>query len=222
MEFTARTSAGLPSTIMNGGTSRVTMAPAATTALTEDLVQRLKDTGLDQMALSLDFPRPELHDAFRGVPGAFAKTVDGDQLISVPMMLWKLVPLVVLILESLVTPQGIGLGNYAALNTNPRGSATFIAPTTAMRNSLVFAAATVALAVALLRELVRARATPLRGLTLEQMAAALRADCLVLVVGGLPPGSRDIARLQLIERQRRGEVDNRPARILWRHDARAR
>jgi radical SAM protein with 4Fe4S-binding SPASM domain len=27
------------------------------------------------MALSLDFPRADLHDAFRGIPGAFAKTV---------------------------------------------------------------------------------------------------------------------------------------------------
>ena len=27
------------------------------------------------MALSLDFPRADLHDAFRGVPGAFARTL---------------------------------------------------------------------------------------------------------------------------------------------------
>jgi radical SAM protein len=31
--------------------------------------------GLDQMALSLDYPRAEKHDAFRGVPGAFDKTM---------------------------------------------------------------------------------------------------------------------------------------------------
>jgi radical SAM protein with 4Fe4S-binding SPASM domain len=49
--------------------------PAATTTLTKDLVRQLKDTGLDQMALSLDFPRADLHDAFRGVPGAFGKTM---------------------------------------------------------------------------------------------------------------------------------------------------
>ena len=54
---------------------RMGTIPAATAALTEDLVQQLKDVGLDQMALSLDFPRAELHDAFRGVPGAFAKTM---------------------------------------------------------------------------------------------------------------------------------------------------
>jgi radical SAM protein len=54
---------------------RVGTIPAATAMLTEDFVQRLRDAGLDQMALSLDFPRADLHDAFRGVPGAFAKTM---------------------------------------------------------------------------------------------------------------------------------------------------
>jgi radical SAM protein len=49
--------------------------PAATDALTPELVRRLKQAGLDQMAVSLDFPRAELHDSFRGVPGAFAKTM---------------------------------------------------------------------------------------------------------------------------------------------------
>jgi AdoMet-dependent heme synthase len=54
---------------------RMGTIPAATPLLTEDLVRRLKDAGLAQMALSLDFPTAELHDAFRGVPGAFAKTM---------------------------------------------------------------------------------------------------------------------------------------------------
>ena len=54
---------------------RVATIPAATDALTPGLVRELKASGLDQMALSLDYPRAELHDAFRGVPGAFAKTV---------------------------------------------------------------------------------------------------------------------------------------------------
>ncbi len=55
---------------------RAATIPAATNRLTSELVQGLKDAGLDQMALSLDFPRPELHDAFRGVPGAFARTME--------------------------------------------------------------------------------------------------------------------------------------------------
>jgi radical SAM protein len=54
---------------------RAATIPAATDALTPDLVRRLKAAGLDQMALSLDYPRAELHDAFRGVPGAFDKTM---------------------------------------------------------------------------------------------------------------------------------------------------
>jgi MoaA/NifB/PqqE/SkfB family radical SAM enzyme len=54
---------------------RTATIPAATDALTADLVGQLKDAGLDQMALSLDFPDAQLHDAFRGVPGAFDKTM---------------------------------------------------------------------------------------------------------------------------------------------------
>jgi radical SAM protein len=54
---------------------RMATIPAATDCLTRDLVQDLKEAGLDQMAVSLDFPRAEQHDAFRGVPGSFAKTM---------------------------------------------------------------------------------------------------------------------------------------------------
>jgi len=65
------------------------------------------------------------------------------------MLFFLLAPLVVLIFQSLQTPQGFGLENYTALNVNLRGSATFISPTDAIRNSLLFASATVALAAAL-------------------------------------------------------------------------
>jgi len=54
---------------------RMATIPAATPLLTEEVVDRLKRAGLSQMALSLDFPTAEQHDAFRGVPGAFAKTM---------------------------------------------------------------------------------------------------------------------------------------------------
>ena len=54
---------------------RMGTIPAVTPALTEDVVRQLNDAGLDQMALSLDFPRADLHDAFRGAPGAFARTM---------------------------------------------------------------------------------------------------------------------------------------------------
>jgi len=54
---------------------RMGTIPAATALLTEDLVRELKAAELDQMAVSLDFPTAELHDGFRGVPGAFDKTM---------------------------------------------------------------------------------------------------------------------------------------------------
>ena len=54
---------------------RMATIPAATDCLTRELVHSLKEAGLDQMAVSLDFPRPDLHDAFRGVPGAFDRTM---------------------------------------------------------------------------------------------------------------------------------------------------
>ena len=54
---------------------RTATIPAATDALTADLVARLQEAGLDQIALSLDFPEAGRHDAFRGVPGAFEKTM---------------------------------------------------------------------------------------------------------------------------------------------------
>jgi radical SAM protein len=54
---------------------RMATIPAATPRLTSAVVARLADAGLDQMALSLDFPRADLHDAFRGVRGAFDRTL---------------------------------------------------------------------------------------------------------------------------------------------------
>ncbi|MDA2939066.1 TIGR04053 family radical SAM/SPASM domain-containing protein [Acidobacteria bacterium AH-259-A15] len=56
---------------------RMATIPAATPLLTRSLVKRLKDAGLAQMALSLDGPTPEIHDTFRGVPGAFNIALQG-------------------------------------------------------------------------------------------------------------------------------------------------
>jgi len=49
--------------------------PAATEQLTRTTLDSLKEAGLDQLALSLDAPTAALHDSFRGVPGAFARTL---------------------------------------------------------------------------------------------------------------------------------------------------
>jgi radical SAM protein len=54
---------------------RMATIPAATERLTEDVVRRLKEAGTSQMAVSLDFPRADLHDGFRGVAGSFARTI---------------------------------------------------------------------------------------------------------------------------------------------------
>jgi AdoMet-dependent heme synthase len=54
---------------------RTATIPAATDTLDAGKIALLRRSGLDQMALSLDFPEAEMHDAFRGVPGAFAKTL---------------------------------------------------------------------------------------------------------------------------------------------------
>lgn len=58
---------------------RMATIPAATSRLTPELVKGLGDAGVAQMALSLDGPNKEIHDSFRGVPGAFDKTMEGAE-----------------------------------------------------------------------------------------------------------------------------------------------
>ncbi len=67
----------LPDLIRHGKGLGLRMAtiPAATPRLSRDLILRLRDAGLDQIAFSLDFPRADLHDGFRGSPGAFERTM---------------------------------------------------------------------------------------------------------------------------------------------------
>jgi radical SAM protein len=54
---------------------RTATIPAATPTLNQQDIVNLKEAGLEQMALSLDYPDAVRHDAFRGVPGAFDKTM---------------------------------------------------------------------------------------------------------------------------------------------------
>lgn len=58
---------------------RMATIPAATDRLTFDLVKKLKDSGLSQMALSIDGPDEYTHDEFRRVPGSFARTMKGAE-----------------------------------------------------------------------------------------------------------------------------------------------
>lgn len=69
---------------------RMATIPAATQKLTQDLVGGLKAAGLSQMALSLDGPSAEVHDSFRGVPGAFDLTINGAKYahnVSLPLQI---------------------------------------------------------------------------------------------------------------------------------------
>lgn len=54
----------------------VSLTPSATPLLTRDAIFELKRCGLCRLAVSLDGSTPEIHDAFRGVPGSYARTID--------------------------------------------------------------------------------------------------------------------------------------------------
>jgi radical SAM protein len=53
----------------------VSITPAATPALTRDVLVRLKIHGVEGLGLSLDAATAELHDSIRGVPGTFDRTL---------------------------------------------------------------------------------------------------------------------------------------------------
>ncbi len=55
---------------------RVSLTPSATPLLTRDVVFRLKQAGLARLAVSMDGATAATHDAFRGLSGSFARTLD--------------------------------------------------------------------------------------------------------------------------------------------------
>jgi radical SAM protein len=59
---------------------RVSLTPSATPLLTRDIVVRLKEAGLARLAVSMDGARAKTHDAFRGMSGSFARTLDAIRL----------------------------------------------------------------------------------------------------------------------------------------------
>lgn len=59
----------------------VSITPAGTSALTPEVIGRLRSAGISSIALSLDGSTPALHDAFRGVAGSFAWTRAGAQAV---------------------------------------------------------------------------------------------------------------------------------------------
>jgi len=55
---------------------RVSLTPSATPLLTREVVIRLKQDGLARLAVSMDGASAATHDAFRGMSGSFARTLD--------------------------------------------------------------------------------------------------------------------------------------------------
>ena len=54
---------------------KVAVTPSATPLLTREAIFKLKEAGLVRLGISLDGSTPEIHDAFRGLPGAWARTI---------------------------------------------------------------------------------------------------------------------------------------------------
>lgn len=53
----------------------VALTPSATPLLTREAIFKLKESGLVRLGISLDGSTPEIHDVFRGLPGAWARTI---------------------------------------------------------------------------------------------------------------------------------------------------
>lgn len=51
------------------------LTPSATPLLTRDAIFRMKESGLSRLAVSLDGSVPEIHDAIRGIPGTWERTL---------------------------------------------------------------------------------------------------------------------------------------------------
>jgi radical SAM protein len=60
---------------------RMATIPAATERLTRARLESLRDAGVSQIAFSLDAPTAAVHDDFRGVPGSFARTMEGARIV---------------------------------------------------------------------------------------------------------------------------------------------
>jgi radical SAM protein len=54
---------------------QVAVTPSATPLLDREAIFKLKEAGLVRLGISLDGSTPEIHDAFRGLPGAWERTI---------------------------------------------------------------------------------------------------------------------------------------------------
>jgi radical SAM protein len=57
----------------------VALTPSATPLLTREAIFKLKEAGLVRLGISLDGSTPEIHDTFRGLPGAWERTIQAIQ-----------------------------------------------------------------------------------------------------------------------------------------------
>ena len=55
---------------------RCSLTPTATALPTTKRLKEVRDAGIRRIALSLDAPRPQVHDDFRQVPGSWQRTMD--------------------------------------------------------------------------------------------------------------------------------------------------
>ena len=78
-------------------------------------------------------------DVARRPRGRREWTIVGTATVVMALLLW--LPLAVLVERSLATVNGYSLAAYTGLGEQPRGSALFVPPIDAVRNSLLFAAA---------------------------------------------------------------------------------
>jgi len=53
----------------------VAVTPSATPLLTREAIFKMKEAGLVRLGISLDGSTPEIHDTFRGLPGAWERTI---------------------------------------------------------------------------------------------------------------------------------------------------
>jgi radical SAM protein len=68
----------------------VALTPSGTAAVTRARLEELRDAGLSRLAVSLDGPTPEQHDAFRGVRGSYAwtmKIVESASELGIPLQI---------------------------------------------------------------------------------------------------------------------------------------
>lgn len=55
---------------------RCSLTPTATALPTKERLEKARDAGIKRVALSLDAPRPEIHDEFRKVKGSWQRTME--------------------------------------------------------------------------------------------------------------------------------------------------